>query len=63
MSDAPLTNDEKPSRMMISFPLITSGHDTELDVINICVQCFKQLDGDATSRVLEYLAQRYKRPF
>lgn len=48
-------------KMTISFPLITEGRDTELDVLNIAVLALRQLDGEQIERVLKYLEARYTR--
>lgn len=45
----------------ISFQLLTRGEDEELDALHICVETFKQLDGDQIARVLDYLTRRYTR--
>jgi len=43
------------------FKLLTNGVDTELDVMHIAVEAFKQLDGDQIANVLDYLTKRYTR--
>lgn len=48
-------------RVHVSFPLLTSGKDPELDTISIVVQCMAQLDGEQIGRILEYLTKRYTR--
>lgn len=59
-----LPNDDVPVPPVYQrFVLLTAGKDTELDVLNIAVESFKQLDGDQIGRILEYLTKRYTRPF